>query len=109
MMGVPVEVVGVIAHGTHLAAQITVTHVTMTLDPVTHHTTARIATALARVASMMMLVALAVTHHGQKTRASTGRTVKQRRQKYNRKTAAVPSYEVNCASLHKYDIQTVVL
>jgi hypothetical protein len=68
---VTVEVVDVIAHVVHLIAQITVTHVTMILIPLTHHTAARIATALARVASMMMLETLAVTRHGGRTRAST--------------------------------------
>jgi hypothetical protein len=105
---VTVEVVDVIAHLLLLIAQITVTQVTMTLVPVTHHTTERITTAMARVPSMMMLVTLAVTHQGGKTMTATRWTVKQRRQKGNKKAAAVPSYEVNCASFHKYDIQTVV-
>jgi len=109
VVGVTVEVVDVIAHGLHLIAQITMIHVTMTQVQVTHHTTARIATALVRAAAVMMLVALAVTRQGQRTRPSTRWTVKQRIQKCNNNTAAVPSYEVNCASFHKCDKQTVVL
>jgi hypothetical protein len=50
VVGVTAEVVDVIAHVVHLMAQITVTHVTMTLGPLTHQTMARIPTALARVA-----------------------------------------------------------
>jgi hypothetical protein len=66
------HVVHLIAHGAHLIAQITITHVTMTQVLGTQHTTATIATALARVAAMMMLVALTVIHHSGRMRASTG-------------------------------------
>jgi len=108
MAGVTVEVVDVIV--VLLIAQITVTHVAMII-PVTHHKTERTATAMARVA-MMMLVTLTVRRQRGRTRTALGRTVKQIRQESNRVTAtatAVPSCEVNCASFHKYDVQTVVL
>ena len=98
-----------IAHVVLLITQITVTRAAMTLVPVTHHTTERISTAMVRVASMTMLVTSAVTRQGARAWTDTGRGVKLRRQKGDRMIAVVPSYKVNCASFHKYDIRTVVL
>jgi hypothetical protein len=68
---VTVEVMDMITQVLHLIAQITVTHVTAILIPVTHHTAARIATALARVASVILLETLAMTRHSGRTRTRT--------------------------------------
>jgi hypothetical protein len=55
-VGVTVEVVDMIAHVVDMIAHITMTQVTMTQVTMTHHTTLRTGTALATIASMMMLI-----------------------------------------------------
>jgi hypothetical protein len=57
-VGVTVEVVDVIAHMVDMTAHVvdTTAPITMTQVTMTHHTALRTATALATIASMMMLI-----------------------------------------------------